>query len=233
MIALGFILIFLIFASARYAAQRSDGAMQAGAKLTVPGGQSAREVAREFLDENGAEDVQILEHTALVSDYFDPKRRVLFLNKKTAEGNDAAAWSVALHEAAHALQTGESLKALQWRIGNIQLTRYAPGILAFLGILFVILKRLPFRSAVLICGGICAIIMLVNMLSTPIEFNASQRALAWLENKLKKHPNVINAMTPILHGIAWRDTAIFLRSPIYCLFGLLPVGGKIRPNKKK
>ena len=185
---------------------------------------------REFLDANEAQDVQIVEHTALVSDYFDPKRRTLFLNRSTMHGTDAGSWAVALHEAAHALQGGDARKALDWRLGNIRLARYAPTVVVATCFLLTFLKRLPFRSTLFICGALIALIMLLNVMSMPVEMNASQRAQAWLEEKLRRHPALLEVFTALLSQVAWRDTGAFLRSPMYCLHGLLPVGGKLRPR---
>jgi uncharacterized protein len=228
MIAIPIILLLLSIGIARYAMQRYEEGIKAGARHTMPGGQTAGEVAREFLDANDATDVQILEHTALVSDYFDPKRRTLFLNRATMGGTSAASWAIALHEAAHATQEGEGLKAFEWRLGNIKLARYAPTVIGIACIVLTFLKRLPFQRTLLICGVLFALIMALNVMSMPIEVNASQRAQAWIEDKLRKHPALIEVFTALLGRVAWRDTGVFVRSPTYLLFGMLPVGGKMR-----
>lgn len=224
------ILLVLTLGVARFASRRFQEAHRAGVIHTVPGGQNAAEAAREFLDAHGAEKVQILEHNALVSDYFDPKRKCLFLTRKTMDGTDAASWAVALHEAAHATQEGEAGKAYLWRQSNIRITRYAPTLVALAGLLLMVVQRLPFIRVLMICSAIWAVIMLVNVLSLPVEFNASQRVMAWIEQKLKRHPSLIDTFAILLPRVAWRDTGIFLKSPMYFLFGVLPVGGKLRPR---
>lgn len=230
MLGLFIILLVLTIGAAKLASDRHQNALKEGARLLVPGAQTAAEAAREFLDANGASDVKIREHSALVSDYFDPSRRTLFLNRSTLNGTDLASWVTTLHEAAHALQSGDSQRALTWRLSNIRITRYLPTLIAFLCLLFVFLKRLPANAALRICAALWALIMLFNILSLPVEFNASNRALAWIERKFPRHPDLINAITPLLRAVALRDTGVFLRSPLYCLFGLLPLGGKIRPR---
>lgn len=228
MLAIPVILLLLSIGIARYAMQRYEEAMKAGRRHVMPGGQTAGEVAREFLEANEAQDVQIVEHTAMVSDYYDPKRRTLFLTRATMQGTDAGSWAVALHEAAHALQEGDARKALDWRLGNIRLTRYAPTVVGLSCMVLTFLKRLPFRSTLIICGILFALIMLVNVLSMPIEANASQRAQAWIEDKLRKHPALLEVFTTVLARVAWRDTGVFVKSPMYFLYGLLPMGGKLR-----
>ena len=228
MLIIPIVLLLLSIGVARYAMQRYESAMKMGARHVMPGGQTAGEVVREFLEENDAGDVQIVEHTALVSDYYDPKRRTLFLTRRTMSGTDAGSWAVALHEAAHALQEGEARKALDWRLGNIKLARYAPTVVAAVCLVFMFLKRLPSRHALLICGVLFAAIMALNVLSMPVEVNASQRVQVWIEGKLRRHPALLEMFTALLTRVAWRDTGALFRSPMYFLFGALPVGGKLR-----
>ncbi|WP_166443010.1 zinc metallopeptidase [Phragmitibacter flavus] len=231
MLGLFVILLVITLVAAKFAAGKHDTALKLGSRKLVPGAQTAAEAAREFLDENGASDVQIREHTAMISDYFDPARRTLFLNRTTLNGTDLGSWAATLHEAAHATQVGDSASALKWRLTSIRMTRYLPTIIGLIAILFIALKRLPPGIALRLCAVLLALIMLMNVMSLPVEFNASNRALAWLERKLRRHPDTIDAITPILRNVAFRDTGAFLRSPMYCLFGLLPIGGKSRPKK--
>lgn len=228
MLVIPIILLLFSIGLARYAMQRYEEGMKLGARHVMPGGQTAGEVAREFLDENDGKDVKIVEHTAVISDYFDPKRRTLFLNRSTMNGTDAASWAVVLHEAAHAFQEGDARKALDWRLGNVRLARYAPTVIGAACLALAFLKRLPFRSALMVCGVIFALIMMMNVMSMPIEMNASQRVQAWIEEKLRKHPALVEVFTLLLGRVAWRDTGVLVRSPLYFLSGLLPVGGKLR-----
>ncbi|HSJ01628.1 MAG: zinc metallopeptidase [Verrucomicrobium sp.] len=227
-----FIILVATLGLAHFAWRRYEEALKAGAIHTVPGGQTAGEAAREFLDFYGAEKVTILEHNALVTDYYDPKRKCLFLSKRIRDGIDAGSWAVALHEAAHALQGGDSEKAYAWRFGNIRLTRYAPTLVAVVCLILMVIKRMPFNRVLIVCSALCAMIMLVNMLSIPVEFNASQRVMSWIERKLKRHQSLIDAFAVLLPRVAWRDTGVFIKSPVYFFYGMLPMGGKLRPNQK-
>lgn len=230
MVAFFIIILVLTFGIARFAQRRFDDALKAGSLLTLPGGQTAAEAAREFLDAHDRHEVKVLEHTALVTNYYDPGRKCLFLDRKTYDGVDTGSWAVALHEASHALQEGDAAKAYHWRLSNIRLTRYAPTLVAGACLILMVVKRLPFPRVLMICSLLWALVMLVNVLSLPVEFNASQRVLAWLENKLRRHPALIDNFATLLPRVAWRDTGAFLRSPLYVLHGMLPVGGRLRPR---
>jgi Zn-dependent membrane protease YugP len=232
MVGIFLILLLITLGVARFASRRYEDAVKAGAIHTVPGGQTAGEAVREFLDDLGATNVSVVEHNALVTNYYDPARKCLFLDRATASGTDAGSWAVALHEAAHATHEGDSAKAYTWRQGNIRLTRYAPTIVVGVSLILMVLKRMPFPRVLMVCSALCAIIMLVNVLSLPVEFNASQRVMAWIEQKLKRHASLIDVFAVLLPRVAWRDTGIFLKSPAYFFYGMLPIGGKIRPNPK-
>jgi Zn-dependent membrane protease YugP len=228
MIAIPIILLLLSIGIARYAMQRYEEAVRTGARHSMPGGETAAEVAREFLDANDMKGVQIVEHTALVSDYYDPKRRTLVLTRATMVGTSAAAWAIALHVAAHATLEGDALKAYEWRMGNIRLARYAPAVIGLVCLVLAFLKRLPPTRALMVCGVFFALIMGLIVMSMPIEVNASQRAQAWIETKLRRHPALTELFSTLLGRVAWRDTGVLARSPTYFLFGVLPVGGKLR-----
>ncbi len=230
MLILPILLILVAIGISRFAMQRYEQGIDLGAKQTVPGAQTAAEAAREFLDANDAADVKIVEHNAMVSDYFDTSRRVLFLNRGVMNGTDAGSWSIALHEAAHATQQGEEGKALKWRMGNIRLARYAPALIGLLAIAFIVMKRLQPRHALYVCGLAFFLIAMLNAMSMAVEYNASQRVMAWLERKLKRHSNTVELFQQILPRVAWRDTGVLIRSPLYLLFGMLPVGGRLRPR---
>ncbi len=230
MLTLFALALLLSIGVANFGRGRFENAIQTGRRLKSPGGQTAAEVAREFLDAGEASDVKIVEHNALVTDYFDPVRRTLFLHPDIMRSASAAAWAVTLHECAHAMQSQTMRAALDMRLSNIKLTRYVPTLSVVMFVVLAFLKRPPFSIGWRIVAATWFVVMALNVLSLPIEFNASQRALAFLERKLRKSPEALEQFARLLSGVAWRDTAAFLRSPLYCLFGALPVGGTLRPR---
>ena len=223
------IALVLALGIANFARQRYEVALQRGRRPS-PLPQTAAEIAREFLDSFDAADVRIVEHNGFISDYFDPKRKCLFLHRDVMNGKTDAAWAIALHEAAHAAQMRGMMTALDMRIGNIRLTRYAPALAGLLIVVLGIMKRPPLGIGWKILAVIWAVIMLLNALSLPIEFHASKLARAFLERKFRKNPDALENLDLVLSGVAWRDTAVFLRSPMYCFYALLPVGGRMRPR---
>lgn len=231
MLGISILLLVITLVLANYARQRADGVVTQGKRVPIPNGGTVLDITRQFLDENDAEDVRIIGHNALISDYFDPRRRCLYLNEAVMKGTDAGSLAVAMHEAAHALQTDEARKALDWRLSTVRMTRYLPTLAAVGGLALKVLKRVPFTQVMMAVGLIWFLIMLANITSMPIELNASQRALGWLERKMAKYSNFVESMTDLLKSTAYRDTGAFTRSPLFLLFGVLPVGGRLRPKK--
>ena len=231
MYGLFILLLALSGIAAQMAWRRYEAALVRGRKLVIPGGLTAGEVAQLYLEANDLPNVRIMQHDAVISDYMDSERKCLFLNSSVMNGTDAASLAIALHEAAHAVQRETSAQALRWRESTIRLTRYVPTLVPLALLLFTILRRFPFRATLMATAFVWFLIMVTSAMSLPIEFNASQRALAFLENKLEKYPRFVEAMTTLLRDVAFRDTGAFVRSPVYCLYGLLPMGGKLRPTK--
>ena len=222
----------LSFGAARYAIGRFEGAMQRGRRWHVPEDKTGADIAAEFLAANEAGDVQIVRHNAVVSDYFDPGRRRLFLRAETHDGKDLASWALALHEAAHALQNGDDLNSLKWRRTCISLTRYAPVGAGLMLFVVFLLRRLPGKMAVLAFLGVCGAVLLMNMGSLAIEFNANARVLKWLEERLSRYPGAIEKLQQLLGPIATRELGDLFNSPRYFFLSALPGTGGSRPTKK-
>ena len=95
-------------------------------KERAPTAHTASEIALAFLESEGVTDVQIAAHDGVVTDFYDPARKRLFLRSAFVEGTDLASWAVALHEAAHATLEGEQLAEFKWRQSCIRMARYLP-----------------------------------------------------------------------------------------------------------
>jgi uncharacterized protein len=228
------ILILLVIGVSRYAAQRYEQSLFEGRNMAAPGGLTGAQIAAEFLKANGAGDVEIVAHEAMVSDYFDPSRRRLFLRKSTREGKDLGAWAVALHEAAHALQCtsdeDSDIDALKWRQSVIRMTRYLPMTAALISGGAMLMRRMTGRVALMLFFGVCALVLLLNLGTVAIEYNANKRLRLWLEERLASRPEALERLEPILAAVATREVGDMLRSASYFFFSALPGSGKLRPR---
>lgn len=224
------IVFFAGISLARWAQARHAAMMLKGSHASAPTAHTGAEIALMFLKSEGVEDVQVVEHNALVSDYFDPTRRRLFLRHEVAQGTTLSAWAVALHEAAHALQTGETLSELKWRQSCIRMSRYLPMAATLVVIALMIARILVAKMAFILAGAILLLILLLNLGSLPTEFNANKRLRRFLDEHLKSHEQARTRLDELLFCMAIREAGDLLSSPRYFFFSALPGTGKARPQ---
>lgn len=228
-IILGVVLAACLF-FAQWAAARHAAVMAKGSRVNAPTAHTGAEIALKFLKSEGVTDVQVAEHDALVSDYFDPARRCLFLRSGVAQGTTLAAWATALHEAAHALQTGDALGELKWRQSCIRMSRYLPTLIVIVTAALVMFRVLVPRMALFMAAGLFLVILLLNAGSVPIELNANKRLRRFLDEHLQQHAQAHARLEELLFGMAMREAGDFLRSPRYFFLSALPGTGRSRPG---
>ena len=135
---------------------------------------SGFDVAREILDANGLSNVLILETQGELSDHYDPSNKCVKLSHDIYHGKTIAAVSVASHECGHAIQDKEGYTFLRFRNRIIPLVNFSSKIGYIAIMVGVLLSRVK-----LIWVGIAfeIIILLFQLVTLPVEFNASSRAL--------------------------------------------------------
>ncbi|MBL9116610.1 MAG: zinc metallopeptidase [Verrucomicrobiaceae bacterium] len=229
MLAVPLILILAVFFVSKWALGRFESRMELGRRAQAPENITGAQIAEEFLNAHGAGDVQIVPHDGVISNYFDPSRRRLFLSKDVREGKHLAAWALALHEAAHALQKGEDKDAFVWRRTCIRLNRYIPMFTAFgCGALLAFMK-MPFRNVFFVFVGICVLVMLLNLGTIAVENNANARLRRWMEERFSSSPSALEKMEILLSAIATRELGDLVNSPRYFFFSALPGTSGPRP----
>lgn len=224
------VLFLLAFGASRWCLRRFEEAVLRGQREKSPLPMTGEEIAMEFLLSEEISDVQVVEHNAMVTDYFDPSRRRLFLRSEFKNGRHLAAWAVALHEAAHATQTGDALGDLRWRRSCIHLTRYLPTLSGIIAVALMLLKVLLPRYAILGVAAVCALTLLLNFGSVAVERNANLRLRRFLDRRLADHPEAREQLDAILSATAYREAGDLLRSPRYFFFSALPGSSKLRPR---
>lgn len=162
-----------------WAQMKVKGALNKYSKIRSTAGYSGAQVARRMLDSNGLNDVAIEETRGFMTDHYDPRSKTLRLSPQIFRGNSIAAAGVAAHEAGHAIQDGEDYLALKVRsamVPTVQLGSWL-GPIVFIGGLLLNWQGLAWAGVVIF--GATALFALVTL---PVEFNASNRAKAWLAN---------------------------------------------------
>ncbi|OJX41338.1 MAG: zinc metallopeptidase [Chloroflexi bacterium 44-23] len=155
------------------------GALKKYSQIRTTTGYTGAQVARKMLDSNGLNDVNIEQTRGFLTDNYDPRSKTLRLSPEIYQGNSIASAGVAAHEAGHALQDSENYFALKIRsamVPSVQLGSWL-GPIIFIAGLLLNFQNLAWAGVILFAAT--ALFALVTL---PVEFNASNRAKAWLSN---------------------------------------------------
>lgn len=146
---------------------------------------SGFEVAREILDKNGLQKIYVVETGGVLTDHYDPKRKVVRLSKEVFNGTSISAMAIAAHEVGHAIQDKEGYTYFKFRSLMYPLVRITSSFSYFvimIGLLAEI-TNLFMLGIILVSIG-----LLFQIITLPVEFNASKKAEKEL-NKLKLSNN--------------------------------------------
>ena len=147
-------------------------------------GRTGAEAASQLLRANGVYDVRVERVRGDLTDHYDPRTRTLRLSESVHDSRSIAAIGVACHEAGHALQHAERYSFLQLRMSMIPVCRIGSGLAMPLFLVGLLIGELGyvFMVAGILCFSLAALFQLITL---PVEFNASARALAGMqENRL-------------------------------------------------
>lgn len=142
-------------------------------------GMTGAQAAARLLQLNGITDVQIRQIGGTLTDYYDPKNKEICLSGDVYNATSVAAIGVACHEAGHACQHAQGYAPLKIRNAAIPATRIGSSLgipLVLLGVIFT------WRPLIMVGIVLYALVALFQLLTLPVEFNASRRALQTIES---------------------------------------------------
>jgi len=144
-------------------------------QVPVESGMTGAETARRILDDAGLHDMPVEETPGHLSDHYDPTKRALFLSSENFHGQSVAAVGVAAHEAGHALQHKTADEMFNLRMALVPVTQFAS--MAYMGIFFAgFIFRQFFPTFIWIAIGLFALMTLFQLVTLPVEYDASRRA---------------------------------------------------------
>lgn len=141
-------------------------------------GLTGQEVARLILDKHGLTDIYVTEVNGVLSDHYDPNRKVVRLSHDIFHSDSISAISVAAHEVGHAIQDKENYSMIKIRGAIFPLVSFASkfGYIALMiGFVF------GFLELAWVGIGLLLMILLFQLITLPVEFDASKRAIVFLE----------------------------------------------------
>lgn len=162
-----------------YAQSKVSGAYHRFSRIRSNSGHTGADVARMLLDENGLYDVRVEQVAGNLTDHYDPRVHAVRLSSGVYSSNSIAAIAVAAHETGHAVQHADGYTPLKLRTAFVPVASIGSQIGPFLILLGIILPEIPFLLEIGIYAFAFAV--LFQIVTLPVEYNASNKALAFLE----------------------------------------------------
>ena len=172
-------------------------------------GYTGENVARMMLDAAGLYDVPVLETSGELTDHYDPRSRVIRLSRDIYHGTSIASAGIAAHEVGHAIQHQQSYKPLVLRTSMATAVNFSSQ-----ASIFIFMIGLLFSIPVLTNIGIIffTVAVIYQLITLPVEFNASRRALNILESRNILYGNEVNGAKNVLTAAAMTYVAAALMS---------------------
>jgi len=214
-----------------WAAARVKSVYRKYSKLPVRAGVTGAQAAERILQAAGIRDVQIVEHEEILGDHYDPRHKRLVLSRDTYRGSSPAALGVAAHECGHAIQHAQAYAPLQWRMAAVGATTFASQIVMWLPILGIFTGLIAPMTGAAIMAAAWGMIMVFNLVTLPVEFDASRRAkVVLLKMGMVNSHEEREGVEKVLNAAALTYVAAFVTSLAYLLWHLLPLltGGRNR-----
>ena len=150
------------------------------AKVLAPGGVTGAQIAQKMLNDNGIYDVQITCIQGQLTDHYDPSKKTVNLSEDVYRSNSISAAAVAAHECGHAVQHKEGYAPLRLRsalVPTVSISSRLSMIVIIIGLLIINVFPALFWIGI----AMFAMVFLFSVVTLPVEFNASHRAIAWLQ----------------------------------------------------
>lgn len=150
-------------------------------KVPLPSGMSGAEVAQKMLHDNGIYDVKVVPAQGMLTDHYNPTTKTVALSEGVYSSRSVAAAAVAAHECGHAVQHAMGYAPLKMRSALVPVVSFASNIVQWVLLIGIIVFS-SFPQLLWIGIGLFALTTLFSFVTLPVEINASQRAIAWLDN---------------------------------------------------
>ncbi len=225
-----FLLIILFtFGISLWASWRVKRMVHKYSQVPATSGYSGAETASQILSAAGIGDVSIEEANGFLGDHYDPINKKLVLSTENFHGTSTAALGIAAHECGHALQHKAAYAPLQWRMAAVGATSFANQIVMWLPLLGIFTGIIRPYTGIFVMALAWGVIMLFNLITLPVEFDASRRAKIILgDMNFISGQSEAAAVNKVLDAAALTYVAAFITSLAYFLWYLLPLllGGR-------
>lgn len=151
-------------------------------EMPLHSGMTGRDIAQKMLNDHGIYDVEIISSPGQLSDHYNPANRTVNLSPEVYSGRSVAAAAVAAHECGHALQHAQAYSWLQFRSAMVPMVSFASKMVTWVLMIGVLMMAFSQNPTLLAIGvAALAITTIFSFVTLPVEFDASKRALVWLD----------------------------------------------------
>jgi len=180
-----YIIAGLIFIVSLYVSNKLKSKFKKYSKVHLQNGMSGKEIAEKMLYDNGITDVKVISTPGMLSDHYNPQKKTVNLSEGVYTQRNAAAAAVAAHECGHAVQHAKAYSWLGMRSQLVPIVSVASKLSTWVimgGLLLMATTALG--STVLLIGIVLfGMGTLFSFVTLPVEYDASKRALVWLESE--------------------------------------------------
>ncbi len=193
-------------------------------KIPTSSGLSGKEIAQKMLDDHNIYDVKIISVAGKLTDHYNPQDKTINLSADVYNGRHVSAAAVAAHECGHAVQHAKSYQWLQMRSQMVPAVNFSNKLMSMIMILGLIgagvLQRFDFNTIIFVFVILQAVVTLFTLITLPVEFDASRRALIWLKNSNVSNEQEINYSEDALKWAASTYVVAALAAAGYLLYYL-------------
>jgi Zn-dependent membrane protease YugP len=221
-----YILVIICAIISMFASARVEAVFNKYSRVAAASGLTGAEAAKRILNAAGIYDVSVEHVSGKLSDHYDPSRKILRLSDSTYNSRSVAAIGVAAHECGHAIQHQQEYAPLTLRSILVPVTNFA----SKLAIPIIILGCILSYNQTLIQVGIIAFsaAVIFQLVTLPVEFNASSRALDMLEQERILDQYEVPMSRKVLNAAAMTYVAAAASSIIQLIRLILLFGGRDR-----
>lgn len=183
------LLLFIVFALLSLAVGwRFKSKVNKYSKVSLRHDMSGAEIAEAMLRDNHIYDVKVISTEGQLTDHYNPASKTVNLSRDVYHGRTVTAAAIAAHECGHAVQHATAYSMLQFRSAMVPVQNASARILNIIIMVMMfggmfLFKTFPFEIVLLTIISCQAVITLFSVVTLPVEFDASNRALAWLTTK--------------------------------------------------
>jgi Zn-dependent membrane protease YugP len=176
-----YLIMILVMAASWFVSYRLKSKFKQYSEVALSAAMNGREIAEKMLSDNGIYDVKVISVEGFLSDHYNPLEKTVNLSPEVYNTRSVAAAAVAAHECGHAVQHARAYAWLNMRSALVPVVQFSSNIIQWILLAGVLLLQ-TFPALLMIGIGLFALTTLFSLITLPVEFDASRRALKWMDS---------------------------------------------------